>query len=225
MLLLMTMPDDKITTAEAREYLRLRRGDELKKLRRKLAEDEDRERLDVARAKPSKVATSATKRRSQVQRFRRSGSRGGVAAALQRVRSKWGGVRYGDGRRFQLRMVTRRGLPPRQLKMMRARAMGLALIEGAWMDVAWAREANGWLQATRVSATHGSRTTPTEKIDGCETNHGPGCGHGHIVFRILLLDSTAEGATSFNRSWLDNDYVEHGQCNVDVGLTLQGQFY
>jgi hypothetical protein len=49
MLLLMTMPEDKITTVEAREYLRLRRGDELKKLRRKLAEEE-RERADAASA-------------------------------------------------------------------------------------------------------------------------------------------------------------------------------
>jgi hypothetical protein len=44
MLLLMTMPDDRITTSDAREYLRLRRGVELKKLRRKLAEEENRER-------------------------------------------------------------------------------------------------------------------------------------------------------------------------------------
>jgi hypothetical protein len=47
MFLLMTMLDDKITTVEAREYMRLRRGDELKKLRWKLAAKEDRERTDT----------------------------------------------------------------------------------------------------------------------------------------------------------------------------------
>lgn len=47
MLLLMTMPDEKITTHEAREYLRLRRGDELRKLRKKLADEEERERLST----------------------------------------------------------------------------------------------------------------------------------------------------------------------------------
>lgn len=66
MLLLMTMPDDKITTAEAREYMHLQRGDELKKLRRKLAEDEDWERLDMARANTEQGRSSATKRHRQV---------------------------------------------------------------------------------------------------------------------------------------------------------------
>ena len=65
MLLLMTMPDDKITTAQAREYLRLRRGDELKKLRRKLAHEEERERLDVASESAERSRSSATKRRRQ----------------------------------------------------------------------------------------------------------------------------------------------------------------
>ena len=65
MLLLMTMPDDKISTAEAREYLRLRRGDELKKLRRKLAHEEERERLDVASESVERSRSSATKRRRQ----------------------------------------------------------------------------------------------------------------------------------------------------------------
>jgi hypothetical protein len=41
MLLLMTMSNDQITTVEVREYMRLRRGDELKKLRLKLAAKED----------------------------------------------------------------------------------------------------------------------------------------------------------------------------------------
>ena len=65
MLLLMTMPDDKITTSEAREYLRLRRGDELKKLRRELAEEEDRERQDAAMVASEGGRSSATKRRRQ----------------------------------------------------------------------------------------------------------------------------------------------------------------
>ena len=63
MLLLMSMPEDKITTAEAREYLRLRRGDELKKLRRKLAAEEDRERS----VKKEGGRSSATKRCRQRQ--------------------------------------------------------------------------------------------------------------------------------------------------------------
>ena len=67
MLLLMTMPEDKITTAEAREYLRLRRGDELKKLRRKLAAEEDRERTDAASVDEEGGRSSATKRRRQRQ--------------------------------------------------------------------------------------------------------------------------------------------------------------
>ena len=65
MLLLMTMPDEKITTSEAREYLRLCRGDELKKLRRELAEEEDRERQDAAMAASEGGRSSATKRRRQ----------------------------------------------------------------------------------------------------------------------------------------------------------------
>jgi hypothetical protein len=65
MLLLMTMPDDKITTVEAREYLRLRRGDELKKLQRKLAHEEERERLDAASETAERSHSSATKRRKQ----------------------------------------------------------------------------------------------------------------------------------------------------------------
>ena len=68
MLLLMTMPDDKVTTANAREYLRLRRGDELKKLRRKLADEEDRERFEAGRAVDDCGRSSATKRRRQAQR-------------------------------------------------------------------------------------------------------------------------------------------------------------
>lgn len=47
MLLLMTMSNDKITTVEVREYMRLRKGDELKKLRRKLVAKEDQERTDA----------------------------------------------------------------------------------------------------------------------------------------------------------------------------------
>ena len=65
MLLLMTMPDDKITTVEAREYLRLRRCDELKKLWRKLAHEEERERLDAASETAERSRSSATKRRRQ----------------------------------------------------------------------------------------------------------------------------------------------------------------
>jgi hypothetical protein len=65
MLLLMTMPEDKITTAEAREYLRLRRGDELKKLRHKLAAEEDREHSDAANVEEEVARSSATKRRRQ----------------------------------------------------------------------------------------------------------------------------------------------------------------
>ena len=67
MLLLMTMPDDKITTVEAREYLRLRRCDELKKLQRKLAQEEERERLDAASEATERGRSSATKRRRQVE--------------------------------------------------------------------------------------------------------------------------------------------------------------
>jgi hypothetical protein len=65
MLLLMTMPDDRITTHEAREYLRLRRGDELKKLRRKLAEEEERERLATPLEVHDIGPSSAAKRRRQ----------------------------------------------------------------------------------------------------------------------------------------------------------------
>ena len=76
MLLLMTMPDEKITTAEAREYMRLRRGDKLKKLRRKLAAEEARERTDVAGdGDGDGVRGSATKRRRQGQ-CRRDGEEG-----------------------------------------------------------------------------------------------------------------------------------------------------
>ena len=67
MLLLMTMPEDKITTVEAREYMRLRRGDELKKLRRKLAAEEERERQDAASAHEEVARSSATKRGRCVQ--------------------------------------------------------------------------------------------------------------------------------------------------------------
>ncbi len=63
MLLLMTMPDDRITTPEAREYLRLRRGDELKKLRRKLVEEEVRERMATPLAADNGGRSSASKRR------------------------------------------------------------------------------------------------------------------------------------------------------------------
>jgi hypothetical protein len=65
MLLLMTMPDDRITTHEAREYLRLRRQDELKKLRRKLAEEEDRERMATGLEFDAAGGSSASKRRRQ----------------------------------------------------------------------------------------------------------------------------------------------------------------
>jgi hypothetical protein len=64
-LLLMTMPDDRITTHEAREYLRLRRQDELKKLRRKLAEEEDRERMATGLEFDAAGGSSASKRRRQ----------------------------------------------------------------------------------------------------------------------------------------------------------------
>lgn len=67
MLLLMTMPEDKITTAEAREYLRLRKGDELKKLRRKLAVEEDRERSDAASVEEEVANPRRPKRRRQRQ--------------------------------------------------------------------------------------------------------------------------------------------------------------
>ena len=42
MLLLMTMPIDDSAGEDAREYLRLRRGDELKKLKKRLSEEESR---------------------------------------------------------------------------------------------------------------------------------------------------------------------------------------
>lgn len=70
MLLLMTMPEEKITTAKAREYLRLRRGDELRKLRRKLAAEEERERVEAACAADEVARSSSTKRR----RCRQQGS-------------------------------------------------------------------------------------------------------------------------------------------------------
>jgi hypothetical protein len=96
MLLLMTMPDDKITTVEAREYLRLRRGDELKKLRRKLTDEEERERLDAASEATERGRSSATKRRRHVQvsgdQYEGEGSQGvrcgdGFAAGMATGRS------------------------------------------------------------------------------------------------------------------------------------------
>jgi hypothetical protein len=43
LLMLMTLPDSQVTALEAIEYMRLRRVEELKKLQRRLAEDEVRE--------------------------------------------------------------------------------------------------------------------------------------------------------------------------------------
>ena len=65
MLMLMTMLDDKITTVEAREYLRLRRGDELKKLRQKPVAEEVQEHTNAARADAEGGTSSASKCRRQ----------------------------------------------------------------------------------------------------------------------------------------------------------------
>ena len=116
----------------------------------------------------------------------------------------------------QARMITKKGLPPSQLKMMRARA--ISLLERG-MDGCCVGEGGKRVAAGHEGfSTHG--TTPTEKIDGCETNHGSGMWARPQCVPQTVARLTADGATSFNRSRLDNDCVEHGQCNVDVGLTL-----
>lgn len=48
MLMLMTIPNDQVTTMETMEYLRLRRGDELKKIWRKLTVEEACDLVEAA---------------------------------------------------------------------------------------------------------------------------------------------------------------------------------
>lgn len=129
MLLLMTMPEDKITTAEAREYLRLRKGDELKKLRRKLAVEEDRERSDAASVeeevanprRPSVVGSG----KGGVPSTRRGRVRSPAAEAA--VATLWETqLRQTHLRRMVLRSVSRRGLGPRAPRRKMAMALATA---------------------------------------------------------------------------------------------------
>ena len=228
MLLLMTMPDDKITTAEAREYLRLRRGDELKKLRRKLAEEEDRERQDAARADTEQGRYSATKRRRQAQGFDDEDEGEG---SQQRCR---GFDRSGE--------VCAKGMgaAPSSDGHQEGTASQpdeddegegehcVSLSEGGRDGCCVGEEGKQVPAGDEAFGKHGFGShgaSPNEEIAGCETNQGSGMWTRPQCARQTVAGVTTDVATSFNRNWLDNDCVEHGQCNVDVGLTLQGKFY
>ena len=214
MLLLMTMPDDKITTAEAREYLRMRRCDELKKLRRKLAHEEERERLDAASESAERSRSSATKRR----RHQEGGDEQTEGEGSQRVRGRDGmAAGLAAGGDEQIEGEGSQGIRGRD---------GMAAGLGAGVE--YGEEEGTASQAAEedavegdgdycVSLAEGGREqrgdgeggyqlhgrTPAQEMGAWEHNHRAGMwAQPHIAPQAGTTLNT-EGATSFNRSWLD----------------------
>ena len=194
MLLLMTMPDDKITTAEAREYLRLRRGDELKKLRRKLAHERRGSTWMLPPRAPNAVATlrrngkgSRVLATTRLRGRDRRGFAGGRGCLLgwaqvwmcrQRGRDHRGfagGMGWVLGWVQVWSMVRRRALRARQPRRMSKKAMATTLCR-------W-RRAAGRSAAISSMPTRGIRRLPSRRWV-------LGCGHSHIALRKLREDST-----------------------------------
>ena len=278
LLLLMTMPDEKITTHEAREYLRLRRGDELRKLRRKLAEEEDRERREESSMADVEGGRSlASKRRKQGEErsdFEEgSGSLrrpGGFEASAEVQGARRAVSREGDGdqRGSGSQVEEDKGDDGFCISQTRLyRDAGRSGVEGV-----------------RGGANHRDLQaddfgTPGEKSNSgvhCDTEQAAGMwaqteSGDQNVLGVLpdqnVLGVHSDEPASLHRSWLDMDrvdpcqptqsfnvgggsqqggsanwfgahsgrvhpilsdrveYVEQGDDNVDVGLTLQAQFY
>ena len=268
MLLLMTMPDDKITTHEAREYLRLRRADELRKLRRKLADEEDRERLASPLVEDDSGRSSATKRRRQGE----GAANFDLGEGSQRrpvwfeETAEFCGARRdaqgdGDGGGRGSASMAEEDEGDDGVCVSQTQGGGDRLPTGVDRGVGFAadrgQQGAGFEQPGENSA----------EVVHCSTEQGAGMwahtGGGDTV----TLGVNSEEPGSFHRSWLDMDrvdpcqptqtynvgcrsqqggsahwsgahsgrvhpihidrdeYVEQGEDNVDVGLSLQGQFY
>jgi hypothetical protein len=282
MLLLMTMPEDKITTAEAREYLRLRRGDELKKLRRKLAAEEERERVEAACAADEVARSSATKRR----RCRQLGSGfeegegsqpgfggysegfdlGDTAAAAEfgeypaagsqqegvgsqgACSNQGDGDGVGDGEdecAISLGQVAARERRPAASLGGRsamdfgygaAPTVGATSTQGGNTDFERTVGADTELNSGAVTDSQTRRVNShmvggfnrgwlgMDRVDPCQPTQAYNLG-SHIM-QDSNMNWTGEhsGRMQGNRVDLES-YVEPGANNVDVGLSLQGQFY